>query len=239
MLTNKEFSEKLETPLTKVRRWTKEFLSPDPKATRRSGYTREFSYNDGFFIFVGGVMVTDFGLSFEEASTMLEELKPWMLEIGLVPDIPGSAKIEGLDKEIEKYNLIFQFGWAEAGIAVDIHVQGIVHEYRTEHENPKKGWPPYERVREERIEYWLTTVRLNHIVDKFYQETLHISSLLEIYINAINLIPVDPSEVERLRNEGKSYSGGSDYCYDTTESVKALREWGQKRKELKVGLIKL
>jgi hypothetical protein len=40
-------------PIGMMRRNTKEFLGADPIATKRSGYKREFSINDGFFVFFG------------------------------------------------------------------------------------------------------------------------------------------------------------------------------------------
>lgn len=103
MLTNSILSEKLGIPLTKVRRWTKKFLPPDPRATRRSGYAREISNNDAFFVYLGGYIVSTLGFSFHEARKILEILKPWMLSIGLVPDIPASAKREGVDRRFRDH----------------------------------------------------------------------------------------------------------------------------------------
>lgn len=101
MLTNKILSEKLGIPITKVRRNTKEFLGGDPKAKRRSGYKREFSNNDGFFVYLGGYLVSDLGLSFDAARRALEVLKPWLLLNGFVPDIPENAIRVGIDREMK------------------------------------------------------------------------------------------------------------------------------------------
>jgi hypothetical protein len=101
MLTNKIMSEKLGIPISKVRRNAKEFLGEDPKATRRSGYKREFSTNDGFFVYLGGYLVSNLGLSFEGARKALETLKPWLLLNGFVPDIPDNAIRVGIDREME------------------------------------------------------------------------------------------------------------------------------------------
>jgi len=108
MLNNKLMSEKLDIPLTKVRRWAKEFLPPDPRATRRSGYAREFSFNDGFYLFLGGTMVSEFGWTFTEARAALALIWPWLLDHGMVPDIPKTAQRRGIDAEVDKYTaLIF------------------------------------------------------------------------------------------------------------------------------------
>jgi len=100
MLTNTILSERLDIPLTKIRRWTKEFLPPDPKATRRSGYTREFSNNDGFKIFLGGYLVSNLGFSFEDARKLIKFLMPWIEQNGLLPDIPPNAKRKGIDRQV-------------------------------------------------------------------------------------------------------------------------------------------
>jgi hypothetical protein len=101
MLTNKILSDALDIPLYKMRRWTKELLPPDPKATRRSGYARKFSNNDGFFVYLGGWLVSTYGIVFNDARKIVELLKPWLLRIGLVPDIPDNAKREGIDSKIK------------------------------------------------------------------------------------------------------------------------------------------
>jgi hypothetical protein len=97
MLTNKIMSEKLGIPISKVRRNTKELLGEDPKATRRSGYKREFSLNEGFLVFLGGELVSRFNLSFGNARKALDVIKPWLLKNGLVPEPPKEAGREGID----------------------------------------------------------------------------------------------------------------------------------------------
>jgi hypothetical protein len=98
MLTNGIMAEKLEISLYQVRRWTKELLPPDPKATRRSGYIRKFSNNDGFMVRLGGYLVSILMLSFADAREILDILKPWLYQNGLVPDIPKGAKRVGIDR---------------------------------------------------------------------------------------------------------------------------------------------
>jgi hypothetical protein len=99
MLNNKIFSEKLNIPISKVRRNTKEFLGEDPIAKRRTGFRREFSVNDGYFVYLGGLLVSHLGFSFHEARRIIDDLKPWLLKIGYVPDIPGKIQIDGVEKE--------------------------------------------------------------------------------------------------------------------------------------------
>jgi hypothetical protein len=90
-------AEALDIPISKVRRNTKEFLGDDPRAARRAGVRREFSLNDGFFVFLGGGLVTDYNLTFGNARRALEVIKPWLLKNQLVPEPPKGSKREGVD----------------------------------------------------------------------------------------------------------------------------------------------
>jgi hypothetical protein len=90
-------AEALDIPISKVRRNTKEFLGDDPRAARRAGVKREFSLNDGFFVFLGGGLVTDYNLTFGNARRALEFIKPWLLKNQLVPEPPKGSKREGVD----------------------------------------------------------------------------------------------------------------------------------------------
>ena len=104
-VTNSQLAEKLNIPLSKIRRWTKEFLPPDPIATRRSGYKKHMSLNDAFEVILGGKLVSDFGFSFYEARQILKELKTTIVSSGLLPEIPEGVKLRGFDKEILNYSI--------------------------------------------------------------------------------------------------------------------------------------
>jgi hypothetical protein len=98
ILTNRAMSEALDIPISKIRRNTKEFLGDDPRAARRAGVMREFSLNDGFFVFLGGGLVTDFNLTFGNARRALDVIKPWLLKNYLVPEpTKESGPREGVD----------------------------------------------------------------------------------------------------------------------------------------------
>jgi hypothetical protein len=90
-------AEALDIPISKVRRNTKEFLGDDPRAARRAGVRREFSLNEGFFVFLGGELVTNFNLSFGNARRALDVAKPWLLKNCIVPDPPKGSIRQGVD----------------------------------------------------------------------------------------------------------------------------------------------
>jgi len=148
MLTNAILSEKLGIPLTKVRRWTKEFLPADPKATRRSGYTREFSNNEGFFIYLGGYMVSVLGFSFDQARNIFKTVIPWLLSIGVVPDIPEDAIRVGIDSKIESGFAIYFVGRSSFIVKGTVKIEGT-----GKCEVDSKG-RQYVRYKEEIIQYF-------------------------------------------------------------------------------------
>lgn len=152
MLTNAILSEKLGISLTKVRRWTKEFLPPDPKATRRSGYTREISNNDAFFVCLGGYIVSTLGFSFYQAQAILEILKPWFFRMGLVPDANLLKEREGIEKEIRRGIEIFIYSSPDSdefGILVD----GVIS-IGSQGEKDSTGCE-YKRWNRQHATYWL------------------------------------------------------------------------------------
>ncbi|MFC1896602.1 hypothetical protein ACFL0Q_08100 [Thermodesulfobacteriota bacterium] len=95
-LTNSLLAERTGIPLSKVRRWVREFFPPDPKAGRRSGYARELSLNEGFKFYLGGWLVVQ-GDTLAAARFILELVYPWMEKVGLLPQIPPQADRTGID----------------------------------------------------------------------------------------------------------------------------------------------
>jgi hypothetical protein len=71
---------------TKVRRWAKEFLPPDPDKGLRSGKTRRHGLNEVFTVYLGGHLVTKMDFSVLEAKTILKDLAHRMEREGLYPE---------------------------------------------------------------------------------------------------------------------------------------------------------
>ncbi len=84
-LTVKFLADKWNENLPKVRRWAREFLGPDPKATMRSGYTRELTLEGAFEVFMGGHLVSGLGFQIYEAKTIIEELRGLIKAKGFYP----------------------------------------------------------------------------------------------------------------------------------------------------------
>jgi len=108
LLTNTILSERLGMPISKIRRDSKEFLPPDLRAKRRSGYKRMIDLNDAFRVYLGGHLVSVLGFSFTEARTILNDIKDWMAEVGLLPvlsEAPLEAERTGIDMDIKSYQV--------------------------------------------------------------------------------------------------------------------------------------
>jgi hypothetical protein len=75
---NRELSQKLEVKLAKWKRWSREFLPPDPLGGLQSGYARQYNVNDAFSVYLGGYLVSELKFSIPEAKQILSDLKEWM-----------------------------------------------------------------------------------------------------------------------------------------------------------------
>jgi hypothetical protein len=75
--TNRDISSKLSIPIAKWKRWSREFLPPDPLGGYQSGFARHFSLREAFTVFVGGYLVSELRLTVPEAKTILKHLDGW------------------------------------------------------------------------------------------------------------------------------------------------------------------
>ena len=55
--SNRELSAGLSIPLARWKRWSREFLSPDPLGGMQSGYARQYNLNSALKILLGGHLV--------------------------------------------------------------------------------------------------------------------------------------------------------------------------------------
>jgi hypothetical protein len=79
---NRELSKKLTIRLSKWKRWSREFLPPDPLGGLQSGYARQYSIDDAFTVYLGGYLVSELKFSIPAAKQILEDLKAWMQSHG-------------------------------------------------------------------------------------------------------------------------------------------------------------
>jgi hypothetical protein len=103
---NKELSQKLNINLAKWKRWSREFLPPDPLGGLQSGYARQYNPNEAFTVYLGGYLVADLKFSIPEAKQILHDLRGWLGEKGFYFDAKGSNGLKkGVDNIIQKYTV--------------------------------------------------------------------------------------------------------------------------------------
>ena len=76
--SNRELSERLAIRLSKWKRWSREFLPPDPLGGLQSGYARQYTMDQALTVFLGGHLVADLHFSMPESKQIIEELGPWI-----------------------------------------------------------------------------------------------------------------------------------------------------------------
>jgi hypothetical protein len=85
-LDARRISSFLEVKLSTWKRWSREFLPPDPKARMRSGQTRLFSPNQAFEVYLGAHLVSFLKFSIPEARHIIGGLRQWLRTNGIFPE---------------------------------------------------------------------------------------------------------------------------------------------------------
>ncbi|NQT69947.1 MAG: hypothetical protein HQ552_10240 [Desulfobacteraceae bacterium] len=101
--TNREISEKLEINLARWKRWSREFIPPDPLGGMQTGYARQYHPDEAFNVHLGGHLVSDLKFAIPEAKQILADLQGWLADKGFYFNVKGGAvsqnSIEALIKE--------------------------------------------------------------------------------------------------------------------------------------------
>ena len=132
--TNRELSNRLGIKLSKWKRWSREFLPPDPLGGMQSGYARQYHPDQAFTVFLGGHLVADLKFSIPEANQIIQDLNKWLSEKGFFFDLRGhSMSDRGMDALIKKYIIFirrekgpdkrFQFIYTARGVISNEPVQ--------------------------------------------------------------------------------------------------------------------
>ncbi len=76
--SSRELAGRLGLPLARWKRWSREFLPPDPLGGLQSGYARQYSLRDAFTVFLGGHLVADLGFAVPDARIVLKQTGTWI-----------------------------------------------------------------------------------------------------------------------------------------------------------------
>ena len=90
--TNKDLSQILGINLAKWKRWSRDFLPPDPLGGLQSGYARQYNPDEAFKVFLGGYLVSELKFTIPQAKQILQDLNDWLVEYGFYFGISDSSK---------------------------------------------------------------------------------------------------------------------------------------------------
>ena len=107
-------SHKLNVPLAKWKRWSREFLPSDPLGGLQSGVARQFSLKEAFRVYLGGCLVGTLKFSIPETRQILLDLNGWLKERNYYSLNPKSS----LDQPGHEYIYIFERNQGRFGYAV-------------------------------------------------------------------------------------------------------------------------
>jgi hypothetical protein len=85
LVTSQTLAEITGFPYGKIRRHVKETFPRDVRATLQSGYAREYSLQDGYYIFLVVHLVASLKITAPEVKIILESVRDWLTEKGLFP----------------------------------------------------------------------------------------------------------------------------------------------------------
>ena len=96
--TNQELSRKFKIKLARWKRWSREFLPPDPLGGLQSGYARQYNPDEAFTVFLGGNLVGDLKFSIPEARQIMHDLQSWLVDRGFYYNFSGTSLSENRTK---------------------------------------------------------------------------------------------------------------------------------------------
>ncbi len=93
---NRDLSSKLGINLARWKRWSREFLPPDPLGGMQSGYARQYSLDKAFEVFLGGYLVGYMKFAVPDAKQILKDLNNWLADNGFyIIDIKNLKNSDG------------------------------------------------------------------------------------------------------------------------------------------------
>jgi len=109
--TNRDLSDLFKINLAKWKRWSREFLPPDPLGGLQSGYARQFTQDDAFAVYLGGHLVSDLRFTIPETKRILSDLSIWLGETGFYENFGiESDSLEEVNKMIDTYLIYIRSG---------------------------------------------------------------------------------------------------------------------------------
>ena len=184
--TNRELSHNLDINLARWKRWSREFLPPDPLGGLQSGYARQYSPNEAFTVHLGGHLVSNFKFSIPEAKQILQDLHGWLADNGFYFDAKGSVNAgKSVDRMVKKYLIFIAKGPDAIGGKVEFHymVRGIISNRPIHYEG-------FDLMQELYIETLIgSRTHQSAVLETNTIKTLSITAFLNRFVNRMDLDP--------------------------------------------------
>jgi hypothetical protein len=100
---NRELSAMFGFKLSRWKRWSREFLPPDPLGGLQSGFARQYSLPEAFQVYLGGHLVADLKISIPETKIILGDLKEWVMTRYFSHPPPGEPSL--VQKSVKEYRI--------------------------------------------------------------------------------------------------------------------------------------
>jgi hypothetical protein len=180
--SNRALSAGLSIPLAKWKRWSREFLPPDPLGGLQSGVTRQYSVDEALIGFLAGHLVAELKTSVPEARQILTDLTPCLRDIGLFANSRIHERFRTVAADpITFYTIFIYRERAEPGLAARFtyRLRGEISRTSQDH----GGRTVYlERYIEERI-----PLSAQSLPQQLSSRTLSISTMADFFVNALGL----------------------------------------------------
>ena len=126
--TNREVSKRLDINLSKWKRWSREFLPPDPLGGMQSGFARQYSPDGAFTVYLGGHLVADLKFAIPEARQILTDLHAWFAEKGFYFDARNNGTVNQCPEPVIRKYIIFIEREKDPGDAIGFMytIRGII-----------------------------------------------------------------------------------------------------------------
>ncbi len=153
--TNRELSQKLKINLARWKRWSREFLPPDPLGGMQSGYARQYTIDNAFTVYLCGHLVGELKYTIPEAKKILEDLKKWLKNNDFYINTENVGKNGKSAKDMVKEYIIFivqendlknsygSFSYRIRGIISNLQVK--YNEYRVREERYIEEYVPIDK----------------------------------------------------------------------------------------------
>ncbi len=176
--TNRELSKRLDINLARWKRWSREFIPPDPLGGMQTGYSRQYHPNEAFNVHLGGHLVSDLKFAIPEAKQILADLQGWLADKGFYFNAKGGAAFQnGVEALIKEYILfITKERLPDNTYKIRYTVRGIIFQKPVHYQNFE--------VMEERY----TETEIGLLPDKPVVDGLHVVNILKINVVLNNFV---------------------------------------------------